>query len=64
MIRSILTFVKHGTALKAHQRMPPVFLHIQHPWLTICIKNYPFSFITIPVIENPPDLSSYDYCNR
>ena len=24
-------------------------------------KNYPFSFITILVIENPRDLSSYDY---
>ena len=41
--------------------MPSVFLHIQHPWISICIKNHPFSFITILVIENPRDLSSYDY---
>ena len=53
MIRSILTFEKHGTALKAHQRMPPVFLHIQHPQITICIQSDAFRLVAIIVVEKP-----------
>ena len=57
MIWSILTFVKHGTALKAFQRMPSVFLHIQHPQIPISIPHYPFRFIAILIIEYPTDSS-------
>ena len=57
MIWSILTFIKHRTALKALQRMPPVFLHIQHPQIAISIQHHPFRLVAILIVEYPTDSS-------